>query len=238
MTLEHSKSGVPPLAGEGMRENIEQQHCTTHHEHPLDRVLDAIRAQGGRVKQSGGQWMCTCPAHNDRTPSLSIKQGEDGRVLLHCHGGCRVDTVVGALELEIRDLFPAGSTATVSSRTHRPEKPRSSIDSAVVASMNDGFEELSGAMNVYTRSMGVPDHQWDYHDARGNIVGVVLRWNTFVEGNPGKKIRPISLIDGKWHLSGIPNPRPLYRLPQILASKGTIFVWLVRLTGALYKVVT
>ena len=32
--------------------------------------------------------MARCPAHDDREPSLSIRDGGDGRVLVHCHAGC------------------------------------------------------------------------------------------------------------------------------------------------------
>jgi hypothetical protein len=37
---------------------------------------------------------------------LSVREGDDGRVLLHCHAGCPVDEVVAALGLELHDLFP------------------------------------------------------------------------------------------------------------------------------------
>ena len=44
----------------------------------------------------GYGWMACCPAHEDRTPSLSICDGED-RVLVHCHAGCEQDQVIAAL---------------------------------------------------------------------------------------------------------------------------------------------
>lgn len=59
------------------------------------------------VKQMGpGKWMaaCPCPAHDDRKPSLSIKDVGD-KVLLKCHAGCRTEDVVSALGLTMRDLF-------------------------------------------------------------------------------------------------------------------------------------
>ena len=59
------------------------------------------------VKQTGpGRWIACCPAHEDRSPSLSIRELEDGRTLLHCFGGCYVDAVVGAVGLTVSDLFP------------------------------------------------------------------------------------------------------------------------------------
>lgn len=66
------------------------------------RILDRLQV----VKPSGpGQWICTCPAHEDRSPSLSIRELDDGRVLVHDFGGCSTESVLAALGLELRDLF-------------------------------------------------------------------------------------------------------------------------------------
>jgi hypothetical protein len=52
------------------------------------------------------QWQACCPAHDDRTPSLSIALGDDERILLTCHAGCDVQSILQALHLELKDLFP------------------------------------------------------------------------------------------------------------------------------------
>ena len=41
--------------------------------------------------------MARCPAHQDRTPSLSIGAADDGKVLIHCHAGCSQEFVIAAL---------------------------------------------------------------------------------------------------------------------------------------------
>jgi len=38
-----------------------------------------------------------CPAHLDSNPSLSISEGDDGKLLLHCHAGCTFAEVMAAL---------------------------------------------------------------------------------------------------------------------------------------------
>jgi hypothetical protein len=66
------------------------------------KVLD--RLQG--IKQvAPGRWMTRCPAHEDRSPSLSVREMEDGRVLLHCFGGCPNGEVLAAMGLRMSDLF-------------------------------------------------------------------------------------------------------------------------------------
>jgi hypothetical protein len=55
--------------------------------------------------QVGAMWQC--PSHADSFPSLSLQEGEDGRVLLHCHGGCVFEEVIEALGLNKKRLFEA-----------------------------------------------------------------------------------------------------------------------------------
>ena len=54
------------------------------------------RELGGR--KSGSGWVSWCPAHDDRSPSLSISAGRHGRPLLKCHAGCQQADVIGALK--------------------------------------------------------------------------------------------------------------------------------------------
>lgn len=49
-------------------------------------------------------WMAKCPAHEDRSPSLSIREG-DGKVLLHCFAGCSLEAICNAAKIAIPDLF-------------------------------------------------------------------------------------------------------------------------------------
>lgn len=53
------------------------------------------KALGGR--KAGAAWMARCPAHDDRSPSLSIADAGDGKVLVRCHAGCDQRDVIAAL---------------------------------------------------------------------------------------------------------------------------------------------
>lgn len=60
-----------------------------------------------KVKKTGpDSWHASCPSHADKSPSLTIKEVSDGRILMHCFGGCETDSVLGAIGLEFADLFP------------------------------------------------------------------------------------------------------------------------------------
>lgn len=61
-----------------------------------------------RVKRTGpDKWVARCPAHDDKGPSLAIRELDDGRVLVHCFAGCGVHQVVVAVGMELSDLFPS-----------------------------------------------------------------------------------------------------------------------------------
>lgn len=64
------------------------------------------RLQG--VRRSPNGWMARCPAHEDRSPSLSVREGE-GKVLLHCFAACSIEAICAAIGVRVSDLFTAGN---------------------------------------------------------------------------------------------------------------------------------
>ena len=59
------------------------------------------------IKETGpGRYLSRCPAHDDRSPSLAIKDGDGGRVLLHCFAGCETEDVLSAIGLTFSDVMP------------------------------------------------------------------------------------------------------------------------------------
>ncbi|MCQ2031960.1 virulence-associated protein E [Stutzerimonas zhaodongensis] len=69
---------------------------------PIDNLLPRL----DKVKPNGaGKWLACCPAHDDKNPSLSVKEAEDGTVLLKCWAGCAATEITAAVSLEVRDLF-------------------------------------------------------------------------------------------------------------------------------------
>ncbi|AYO75956.1 topoisomerase (plasmid) [Sphingobium yanoikuyae] len=83
--------------------------------HPTPNLRALVARLGG--KWSGWTAMCRCPSHADRTPSLSIRQGDRG-ILVTCHAGCDATDVLRALR-RIADL-PIIGPAETSGRQARP----------------------------------------------------------------------------------------------------------------------
>lgn len=76
---------------------------TLHMSEKLQNVLSKLP---DAKEQSPNQWSARCRAHDDRTASLSISQGKDDRVLLHCHAGCSPMSIVGSIGIRLSDLMP------------------------------------------------------------------------------------------------------------------------------------
>lgn len=55
---------------------------------------------------SADSWIARCPAHEDRSPSLTVKDVGDGRTLIHCFAGCGALDVLDALGLDWASLYP------------------------------------------------------------------------------------------------------------------------------------
>lgn len=73
--------------------------------------LDNVLCRLEKVKQTGtNQWKACCPGHDDKDPSLSIREADDGKVLLYCWAGCTTAEITAAIGLDLRDLFPGEST--------------------------------------------------------------------------------------------------------------------------------
>lgn len=78
-----------------------------------------------RARPSGpGKWQARCPSHADTSPSLSIREGRDGRVLVHCFAGCTPLAILAKLGLTVGDLFPGPPPTRAQFATLQAERRR------------------------------------------------------------------------------------------------------------------
>lgn len=69
-----------------------------------DRTTQEVLDRLDRVRATSRGWSACCPAHPDRTPSLSVAEG-DTCVLVKCWAGCELDEIAAAMGLRVSDLF-------------------------------------------------------------------------------------------------------------------------------------
>jgi hypothetical protein len=114
---------------------------------PCHRVYDALDAHDCQPQGPAYKATAKCPAHEDRSPSLSLCEGADRRAVLFCHAGCDTGTVIRALDLQWADLFPDG---------HR-RAPRSRQPQLVTESALDSAERVLAAAGRTWRPTAEPD---------------------------------------------------------------------------------
>jgi putative DNA primase/helicase len=179
----------------------------------LSRLPDA--------RKSGSGWSARCPAHDDRKASLSVSEGDDGRALVKCHAGCTTEQVVAAVGLELRDLFPeqtgwAAGRIARNGRSHgQPRAERPPPRAERPPGEGQTFATAHDALAVLDRQLGRHSCHWTYTDRAGRLAGLVARW----DGLNGKTIRPVSRRGDGWVIGAMPDPRPLYRLPDLANAK-------------------
>ena len=88
----------------------------------LIKRLDSVQ------EKERGKWVAKCPAHDDKSPSLAIKEAGDGTILIRCFAGCSADDITSAVGLELSDLFPKQENFNHSQPGKPQRKPFNAAD--------------------------------------------------------------------------------------------------------------
>ncbi len=125
-------------------------------------ALDGFLARLDKVKHTGpNRWVARCPAHDDRNPSLAVRELDDGRVLVHCFGGCGAAEVLAAVGMSFSDLFPEKEPdyARIEKRgTNKERRPFNPYD--VLRCV--GYEALLVAVSAANIRQGIELSDADY----------------------------------------------------------------------------
>lgn len=121
----------------------------------------AVLVQQLDARQNGSGWIAKYPAHDDRTPSLSISEGKEGRILLHCHAECEPEQIVAALGLKLSDLFASNGSAV---------PPRARSSARIVATYD--YQDPNGKLLFQTVRYEPKDFRQRRPDGNGRSI-----WN-------------------------------------------------------------
>lgn len=129
---------------------------------------ESLLARLDRVKATGPErWIARCPSHTDRSPSLSIRELPDGRVLVYCFAGCEVGAILDALGLELADLF-----ATRVTDHARPSRSR--IPAADLLAMVDEEVTAVGILGAqFLEGRSIAETDWQRLAVAVRRIGVV-----------------------------------------------------------------
>lgn len=134
----------------------------------IGKILNRLES----VRRTGeAKWIARCPAHQDSTPSLSLREESDGTVLIHCFAGCGTADVMNAVGLTLADLFDRPATH----RT-RPIRPRVDYRAILRAVAHEALViELAAGDLANARPLS-PVGLEVVQRAVGNIQRIAGRW--------------------------------------------------------------
>lgn len=171
-------------------------------------LRDFLSRLKGVKAQNGGEYICKCPAHDDRTASLCVKDGDKG-IVIKCQAGCSTDAVLASMGLKMSDLFRAPLPAEKSRRAGRSSKvPASAAPPAEAASTPPKKKNALEFVCAY-----------DYCDESGTLLFQACR---YMDPDSGKKTfrlrQPDANARGGWKYNRKGARLVLYRLPQVLEA--------------------
>lgn len=124
------------------------------------------------AKQHGEWWSGRCPAHDDKNPSLSWKDGEDGKpVIVKCHAGCSRNAILASLGME--DHPPRESLPPKKSSVAYPYY---TIDGKYLAEKVRGYDDS-----------GKHTTRWRRRNGKGGFISGRVKGELYLYGLPNLK---------------------------------------------------
>ena len=73
----------------------------------MSSKLDNIVSRLFKAKKTGSDsWVACCPIHDDKNPSMTVREAENGKILIHCFAGCEINDILASIGLTIQDVMP------------------------------------------------------------------------------------------------------------------------------------
>ncbi len=181
----------------------------------FDKVINRLAELGRNPHKNCDGYKSLCPAHDDSRASLSITEGDDGKVLVTCYTGCDFKAIVKSMGMEESDMFPPDPTR------------KSAAKGKAKSKKGDGWPTFDQAVEYLVWKLAkddkkkrkvTPGDRWEY-----GADFVVQRMN-YDDGD--KEFRPIVRVMGRWQLKVPTGKRPLYHRDELAtdAAADTVVV--------------
>ena len=173
--------------------------------------------------------MARCPAHNDKRPSLSLKELDD-RTLIHCFAGCTAEEIMKAIGLSLKDLYKIKKEE---SKMEKKENKTKSLEQEIdelgqefdleieeeeTKEKNEEVKLEKAPLSMVqkdTTGSATVEKRYQYPDEDGVVRYMILRMRNAKE--PFYTVRPSE--DGEYK-SGLGKERPIpYNLPNVIKAR-------------------
>ena len=209
---------------------------TIHHQ--SDKVKTAAEGHWLRIlpqltilnsaQLDGGNYPCPSCGGSDRFNACRKSFEQSGQVFCNKDCGLTGDGFAVLMHLNSWDFVATVSAvdeflmtrgATSANKRTGTERPKRTTNAALGMSYPDAVTAvLRGVRRSLTDHVTIADEPttYDYQDATGRIVGVVLRWD---RSDGQKEIRQLSITADGVAAKAMPSPRPLFNLPSVMTAE-------------------
>lgn len=158
---------------------------------------------GGKEKKSGSGYMTLCPCHDDKTPSLSIADTDQGGIAVNCFAGCDWQAIRDEIKQRGFDIDADREASPFAKATK--QKPSKRPPAKPIKE------------NVVSRPI---EQEYTYTDENGAVLYRKVR---YADNRKPKHMLQASTVDG-WVNGPDGKPSVLYRLPEVMATQGTVAI--------------
>lgn len=156
-------------------------------EHKYIGLQGFVDAMGGAKGRRGDDILCTCPAHDDKKPSLYVREGDKG-IICHCMVGCTNDQICAARGIDMASMFRdpperRGSWSKKPAAKPAAPKPAPAADSKPAKACNS-YTEAYGYLGKLVTT-------YQYTDSNDALVFEVARIATPDGGKTFRQHRPV-----------------------------------------------
>lgn len=174
-------------------------------------TMQDLRTRLAGVRNTDDGFQACCPAHEDRTPSLSVSLKSD-RILVHCHAGCGAQAVLDRVGLSFDDLFADGCERRRNSASRftcapppRPDEPPPPDYEPLLAHARSRPDHRHRLLALADHLGALPESREAYADAADRL-GVVWLSTRAADGTTDDVAKQLLPFGGKGWRScwGIP----------------------------------
>lgn len=196
-------------------------------------LADDLNGGLARTKTTSQGFMALCPNHADKNPSLSVRETESGRILLHCFATTCTDqravyySVEKKLGMNPGQLGGPGDGYVPAVSTDRVKNMRPAFEAIVP--VPDDAPHI--ARKARSKKLGKPTTIWTYRNEHGRPMGHVARYDIpATDTDPADKVIwpwTFGLREGKreWCVGAMPEPRVPYNLDRIVKNPDAPVFW-------------
>ena len=140
-------------------------------------TIEELLSRLDAVRRSSRGYVARCPAHDDKNPSLNIREGEGDRILVHCFAACSVQDVCAAIGIEIHDLFAQSRYEQRPPRNRQREPDRINWESTAFQFRFHADGLWLRAQAVLNDLTGVDVCRWDDNDRDAAMKAVIRAYD-------------------------------------------------------------